>query len=205
MLNDPAQRDVLNDPAQRDVLNNPTRRDVLRTGGLLLASVASGAAASVATGAVASTRTTFDIAMRSDTDGAQVWFDPIGLLVPLNSTIRWRIHENVHTATAYHPENDSHSLRIPKEAAPWDSDYLVNPGDAFEVTLRVPGVYDYYCAPHEIGGMVGRIIVQEAHGPGTLAFDYFKDQHPDWQEVPELARAAFPSIQSILKNGAVHL
>ena len=179
------------------MLNNPNRRDVLRTGGLLLASVA--------TGAAASTDTPFDIAMQSDTDGARVWFDPIGLLVPINSTIRWRIHQNVHTATAYHPDNDDHSLRIPEGATPWDSDYLVNPGDAFEVTLTVAGVYDYYCAPHEIGGMVGRIIVQDAIGPATLPFDYFKDQNPDWQDVPDLARASFPSIQSILDQGVVRL
>jgi len=180
------------------MLNNPSRRDVLRTGGLLLASVATGTA-------TAAPNTTFDIAMRSDIDGAHVWFDPIGLLVPLNSTIRWRIHENVHTSTAYHPDNDDHSLRIPKDATPWDSSYLVDPGDHFEVTLTVPGVYDYYCAPHEIGGMVGRIIVQDATGPATRPFDYFKDQNPDWQPVPDRARAAFPSIQEILDQGSVRL
>lgn len=148
-----------------------------------------------------------DIRMRSDVDGAHVWFDPIGLLVPSGSTLRWTILENVHTATAYHPDNDNHSLRIPEGAAPWDSDYLVNPGDNFEVTLTVPGVYDYYCAPHEYGGMVGRIIVREPSGSGTLAFDYFKSQipAPDWEEVPELAQAAFPSIGSIVTNGIVRV
>ncbi len=146
-----------------------------------------------------------DIAMRSDTDGAQVWFDPIGLLVPAMTTIRWTTRENVHTATAYHPDNDNHSLRIPDGAAPWNSDYLVNPGDSFEVTLSVPGVYDYFCAPHEFGGMVGRIIVSDPTGPGTLPFDYFKTlaPAPDWQEVPELARASFPSIRDIMENGVV--
>jgi len=149
----------------------------------------------------------FDIGMRSDVDGAHVWFDPIGLLVPVGSTLRWTIHENVHTATAYHPDNDNHSLRIPQGAAPWDSDYLVNPGDSFEVKLTVPGVYDYYCAPHEYGGMVGRIIVGEAAGPGTLAYDYFKAEEntADWEEVPVLAQAAFPSIGSIVTNGIVRV
>lgn len=150
---------------------------------------------------------THDVTMRSDRDGARVWFDPVGVLVQPETTIRWTTRENVHTATAYHPDNDSHSLRIPKEARPWDSDYLVNPGDTFEVTLTVPGVYDYYCAPHEHGGMVGRIIVLEASGPGLLSFDYFKEMQPvpDWQEVPEMARAGFPSIASILKNGVVRV
>lgn len=178
------------------MLSNPNRREVLRTGGLLLAGVATGKAV-LAQGSVV------DIGMRSDLDGAKVWFDPIGALVTSGTTLRWTIHENVHTAAAYHPDNDNHSLRIPKGAAPWDSGHLVNPGDTFEVTLTVPGVYDYYCAPHEFGGMVGRIIVQDALGPGALSYDYFKglDPMPDWQEVPELAQAAFPSIKSILANG----
>lgn len=148
-----------------------------------------------------------DIDMRSDTDGARVWFDPIGLLIPAMTTIRWTTRQNVHTATAYHPDNDNHSLRIPDQATPWDSGYLVNPGDSFEVTLSVPGVYDYYCAPHEYGGMVGRIIVSDPSGPGALAFDYFGTLAPvpDWQEVPDLARANFPSIRDIMANGVVRV
>lgn len=164
--------------------------------------------AGAATGSVSQAQgTVFDIGMRSDVDGAHVWFDPIGLLVPIGSTLRWTTLENVHTATAYHPENDNHSLRIPKGAAPWDSDYLVNPGDSYEVTLTVPGVYDYYCAPHEFGGMVGRIIVEKPSGPGTLGFDYFKSQKPapDWEAVPKLAQAAFPSINHIVTNGIVRV
>ncbi len=172
----------------------------MRTGGLLLAGLAMPSIAR-GSGSVA------DITMRGDIDGTRVWFEPIGLLVQPSTTIRWAIRENVHTATAYHPDNDNHSLRIPDSAEPWDSDYLVNPGDAFEVTLTVPGVYDYYCKPHEHGGMVGRIIVSEATGPGSLPFDYFNDLSPvpDWEAVPELAQDTFPSIESILENGVVRV
>jgi len=147
----------------------------------------------------------YDIAMRSDVDGAKVWFDPVGLWVPRGATIRWNLRGNVHTTTAYHPDNEEHSLRIPKAAQPWDSDYLVDPGDSFSVTLTVPGVYDYYCAPHEQGGMVGRIIVQEPIGPGAQPFDYFKQLQPapDWVGVPERARAGFPSIKRIMIQGTV--
>ncbi len=180
------------------MLNNPNRRDVLQTGGLLLAGLAAPATALGSDAIV-------DIDLRSDVDGAHVWFDPIGLLIQPHTTVRWTIRENVHTVTAYHPDNDDHSLRIPKAAAAWDSGYLVNPGDAFTITLTTPGVYDYYCAPHEHGGMVGRIIVAEASGPGTLPFDYHKNLTPsvDWQDVPEQAQAMFPPIQSILESGVV--
>jgi plastocyanin len=108
-----------------------------------------------------------EIRKRSGIEGAHVDFDPIGLRVAPGTTVRWVVEANVHTATTYHPANDGHPLRIPQRAEPWDSGYLVEPGEAFEVTLTAEGVYDYFCAPHEVAGMVGRIIVGRPGGPGT--------------------------------------
>ena len=169
------------------------RRTLLATGGFWLAGLAK-----AHTGVV-------DIAMNSNEDGSKVWYDPIGLLVQPGTTLRWMIMANVHSVAAYHPDNDNHSLRIPEKAKPWNSDFLVNPGDHFEVTLTEPGVYDYFCAPHEQAGMVGRIIVASPSGPGTLPFDYFKSLSPlpDWQDVPQAAQQNFPSIEKILTDGFV--
>jgi hypothetical protein len=120
--------------------------------------------------------------------------------------VRWICDANVHTTTAYHPANDRHSLRIPKAARPWDSSFLM-PGQAFALRLTEPGVYDYFCAPHEMAGMVGRIILGHPGGPGAQAFDYFRKlpDPPDWQEVPKAAQAAFPSIDLIMQKGRVSL
>ncbi|HET7614248.1 MAG TPA: plastocyanin/azurin family copper-binding protein [Gemmatimonadaceae bacterium] len=147
------------------------------------------------------------IEMRSDAFGSRVWFDPIGLFVEPGTTVRWTVRENVHTATAYHPDNDHHSLRIPERAIPWDSGYLVHAGAHFDVKLTVPGVYDYYCAPHEAAGMVGRIVVGKALGPGSKPFDYWlgKSGTSDWRRVPDAARSAFPTIQRIIAERRVHL
>src|SRR3954452_8819601 len=124
------------------------RRRLLAGGGLLLAAPAlrrGPAAPAVVKGR-----------LRSDPGGARLGFDPVGLKVAPGTTIRWVVEANVHTTTAYHPDNDRHPLRIPDGARPWDSDYLVDPGQAFEVTLTAEGVYDYFCAPHEMAGMAGR-------------------------------------------------
>jgi plastocyanin len=177
-----------------------SRRTALRAGGLLLAGLAAPALIWPArAGAV------IEIRMRSDPLGTQVAFDPTGVLIEPGQTVRWVNEANVHTSTAYHPDNDGHALRIPKAAEPWDSDYLIEPGDRFEVTLTVPGVYDYFCAPHEMAGMVGRIIVGQPAGPGTLPFDYFRDDPAarDWLPVPPAAQAAFPPIKMIMANGSV--
>jgi plastocyanin len=144
------------------------------------------------------------IRMASDDVGSVVNFDPVGLLIRPGQRVRWECVANVHTTTAYHPDNDQHSLRIPEGAKPWSSDYLM-PGQTFEVTLTVPGVYDYFCAPHEMAGMVGRIIVGQPSGPGTRPFDYFKSDASKrgWQEVPKIAQDAFPKIDEIMRKGRV--
>lgn len=146
------------------------------------------------------------IEMHSDPAGAHVWFDPIGLHVDPGTTVRWIARENVHTATAYHPRNSRHPLRIPERATPWDSGYLVHPGDHFDVTLTVPGVYDYFCAPHEAAGMVGRIVVGRSEGPGAEPFDYWvgRPGTDGWLHVPEAARKSFPSVARILSERRVH-
>ena len=150
-----------------------------------------------------------EIVMRSDPLGTKVGFDPIGVLIEPGRTVRWvNDGNNVHTSTAYHPANAGHALRIPEGAEPWDSGYLVNKGDAFEVTLAVEGVYDYFCAPHEIAGMVGRIVVgRPGTGPGTLPFDDFLNDPAarNWQPVPPAAQAAFPPIDAIMRQRTVRL
>lgn len=52
--------------------------------------------------------------MMSDPSGSKVYFDPIGILIEPGQSVRWQSVANVHTTTAYHPQNMNHSLRIPK-------------------------------------------------------------------------------------------
>jgi len=174
-----------------------TRRRLLTAGGLALAGLAVGRPSGAAP--------VVEIRMKSDPDGAEVWFDPIGVYVPPGRTVRWIVEANVHTTTAYHPKNDGHSLRIPEAAIPWDSGFLVNRGDHFEVRLTVHGVYDYYCQPHEAAGMVGRIVVGRPVGPGAMPFDYFQRRSgtETWKPVPEAAQKTFPSVESIMRERIV--
>ncbi|MFZ1468875.1 MAG: plastocyanin/azurin family copper-binding protein, partial [Paracoccaceae bacterium] len=138
--------------------------------------------------------TVVEIAMTGRPDGSKVWFDPYGVLIRPGQTVRWTNLDkgNSHTATAYAPENDDHPRRIPKGAQPFDSDYLL-PGASFEVTLDIPGVYDYFCIPHEMAGMVGRIIVAD---PGQTGFTDYPNDGLD-----PMALDAIPKIAEILTNG----
>lgn len=177
-----------------------TRRNLLRDGGVLAAVLLAGPRS-----IVVAADDVVAIEMKSDPQGGRVNFDPIGVLVRPGQTVRWTCTSNVHTATAYHPKNGGHSLRIPEGAEPWDSKYLL-PGQTFEVTLTVEGVYDYFCLPHEMAGMVGRIIVgKPGGGPGTLPYDYFRSDPSKhgWRSVPKIAQDAFPGIADIMKTGRV--
>jgi plastocyanin len=53
--------------------------------------------------------------------------------------------------------------------------------------------------------MVGRIVVGEPSGPGTLPFDYFESDPAtrDWRSVPEAAQAAFPPVEAIINERVV--
>lgn len=141
-----------------------------------------------------------DVEMHGKDDGAHVWFDPIGIHIETGQAIRWTNRDpgNSHTVTAYHPDMFERPLRIPANAKPWDSDYLM-PGQTFSVTLTVPGVYDYYCVPHEHAGMVGRIVVGLPPAPveTTAAPDQTLTQLPD------VALNGFPPVDEIIAKGSV--
>jgi plastocyanin len=174
-----------------------TRRRFVTAGGLALVGLA-------APRVVASAEPV-EIRMRATARGEEVWFDPIGVWIAPGRTVRWVREQDVHTTTAYHPKNGEHSLRIPEGAQPWDSGFLMTPGAHFDVTFTVEGVYDYFCLPHEEAGMVGRIVVGQPGGPGTLPFDYFKGRPGTsaWKPVPEAARKTFPSVDAIMRAKVV--
>lgn len=128
------------------------------------------------------------------TDNQGSYFDPKGLLIDAGTTIQFVNVSGNHATTAYHPEYGDQPLRIPKTAEPWNSRVFTEPNKTFEVTFEDPGVYDYYCPPHEMLGMVGRILVDEPQGgPGTTP--------PS--ELPPSAREKLPAIETILEQETI--
>lgn len=164
-----------------------TRRRMLGMGGGLVAALSLAPFAARSGDAV-------EIVMAGRRDGSRVWFDPVGLRIAPGQTVRWvnRDAGNAHTATAYHPANGDRPRRIPDGAPPWDSDYLL-PGETFAITLEEPGVYDYFCVPHERAGMAGRIVV----GAAAAA------EWPDDDGVPEAVLDTLPPVDAIVRAGIV--
>jgi plastocyanin len=149
---------------------------------------------------------TVEVRLLQTPDG-NAYFDPAGIHIAPGDTVRWVQISGFHSITAYHPRNDNHELRIPESAEPWDSDILQaqfpKPGATFEHVFTVQGVYDYFCRPHEMAGMVGRVVVGEpGNGPGTKPFGYAPSEH--WKPVPDAARKAFAPVTEIMQKGTVH-
>jgi plastocyanin len=168
-----------------------TRRHVLALGG-------GGLATLLAAPSLVRAASTEIIEMSGTTRGEHVWFRPQGLAVPPGTTLHFinRDSGNSHTTTAYHPDLYGRPRRIPDGASPWDSGFLL-PEETFEVTLEQSGVYDFYCLPHEMAGMVGRIVVGQ---PGDLGWG---DAASKAGDLPEAALAAFPPVEGILAAGHI--
>lgn len=139
------------------------------------------------------------IEMRGTARGERVWFMPLGLAVAPGTRLRFvnRDAGNSHTATTYHPDLFERRRRIPVTAAPWDSGFLL-PDESFEVTLEHAGVYDFYCIPHEMAGMVGRIVVGR---PGDAGWEGPAEHAGD---LPEAALSTLPPVGAILAAGRVY-
>lgn len=116
----------------------------------------------------------FDVGMRATA------FDPATYRVEVGEEVVWQnTSSRGHTVTAYESS-------IPDEAAFFASggfeteqearnafwDYQRNPdgndrnglltsGDTFRHTFEVAGEHSYLCIPHEQGGMVGTVVVEE--------------------------------------------
>ena len=172
-----------------------TRRRFITTGGLTLAGLALPRRSRAAD--------LIEIHMSNNASRVKAWFEPVGLHITPGQTVRWILDTDVHSTAAYHPKNAMHSLRIPDQAPPWDSGLMTAKGAHFDVTFTVEGVYDYFCAPHEMAGMVGRLVVGRPGGPGAQAIDNAAYARKGWRAIPPAAQAAFPSVDAIVAKGIV--
>ncbi len=54
---------------------------------------------------------------------------------------------------------DANDVALPGGAVPFDSG-KIKPGKSYRYQFKVPGTYRYACPPHEMHGMVGKIVVE---------------------------------------------
>ena len=119
------------------------------------------------------------------------YFDPVGVYLIPGQKVRWVCRKWGGSATAFHPSNGTHELRIPEGAHPFDSGMLADrdsPNAKFEWVFEREGTYDYFSRRHERLGAVGRIVVGSPGGPGEkpLGYGASRGMAPIFEDVKKL-------------------
>jgi len=129
--------------------------------GLTAAVAALVAAAAAAMGAMTSNPASASSIVRivRMTDGLQ--FRPARLTVPRGTRVVWKNSGTVaHTITTIRSKAGTKAhAAVPRGVKVWNSGFVAG-GGVYARTLRTPGVYRYFCIPHEGAGMIGTIIVR---------------------------------------------
>ena len=91
----------------------------------------------------------------------EMQFVPARVTVHVGETVVWRNTSMlVHTVTADPAMAvKQQDVVLPAGAAPFNSGFLP-PQGAFHHRFKIPGLYRYFCIPHEPTGMVGTVVVK---------------------------------------------
>jgi plastocyanin len=90
-------------------------------------------------------------------------FEPEELTLRVGETVTWRTTgTQPHSATCDPAKAaNQDDAQLPEGAEPWDSG-IITQGQEWSHTFETPGEYVYFCIPHEVMGMIGRLMVEEA-------------------------------------------
>jgi plastocyanin len=89
-------------------------------------------------------------------------FSPAEITIAVGDTVTWmNLSDQVHTVSA-DPDiaTDPSHVQLPEGVEPFHSGGI-DPDESFSMTFDVPGTYIYFCYPHQDGGMLGTIIVED--------------------------------------------
>jgi plastocyanin len=111
-------------------------------------------------------------------------FDPTGLSVNAGDVVQFTFTSPDHTVTAYHPGH-GFQRRVPETAPPFSSP-IVNAGGAWLYRFEQQGLYDLYCGPHHILGMVMRVVVGDMSEENVPAYEDTFEGREGGEEQPPL-------------------
>lgn len=89
-------------------------------------------------------------------------YDPAGLVVEPGDLVLFNAETPDHSVSAYH-ELHGRQNRVPEGVGPMTSP-MVPVGGFWIAHFETEGVYDLYCPPHQLFGMVMRVVVWDGSG-----------------------------------------
>jgi plastocyanin len=95
-------------------------------------------------------------------DAVGFHFDPAGLRIEPGDIVLFNAVAPDHGVAVYH-EGHGRQNRVPDGVGPMASP-LVPVGGYWLARFETEGVYDIYCPPHQVFGMVGRLVVWDGSG-----------------------------------------
>lgn len=94
-------------------------------------------------------------------DMIEMTYDPADLTVTVGTTVTWENTSTfIHTVTADPSLLQDPTLASAPDGQTFDSGNIGS-GESWSYTFNTPGEYRYACIPHEMAGMVGRVMVNE--------------------------------------------
>lgn len=90
------------------------------------------------------------------------FYAPGKVSIKAGESVQWvNDGQTVHSvSTAAVNAQNRKDTSMPKGAVAFDSGFIP-PGGDYSYTFTVPGIYRYFCLPHEKAGMVGVIVVKK--------------------------------------------
>lgn len=87
-------------------------------------------------------------------------FLPKRVTIRVGRRVVWRNAGRIaHTVTTVRAKaSNKADARVPLGVKAWDSGFI-GAGERYSRTFKVPGVYRYFCIPHEGARMVGTLVV----------------------------------------------
>ncbi|MFC4448199.1 cupredoxin domain-containing protein [Halorussus aquaticus] len=139
-------------------------------------------------------------------------FEPVGLHASSGDIVQFTFDSPDHTVTSYH-EALGFPTRVPDGVPPFSSP-IVSVGGAWLYRFDSEGVYDLYCGPHHVLGMVMRVVVgelDEADYPAYLETpetippfgEEFENILVQFSDVNEEVEWVFPTPRAILTASAL--
>ncbi|WP_267641757.1 plastocyanin/azurin family copper-binding protein [Haloarchaeobius amylolyticus] len=95
----------------------------------------------------------------------EFFFEPTGLAIESGDVVKFVAASPDHAVNAFHTDF-GRTPRVP-EGTPGLTSPMLKPGSYWLYEFETTGVYDLVCTPHETFGMVMRVVVEEATGPGA--------------------------------------
>ncbi|WP_367176560.1 cupredoxin domain-containing protein [Haloarcula rubripromontorii] len=121
-------------------------------------------------------------------------YDPAGIHVNPGDVVLFSAETPDHAVAAYH-ERHGRQNRVPDSVGPIASPQIPV-GGSWRYRFETEGVYDLYCPPHQVFGMVMRVVVSEGDSVPSLSVENTGRPPGEESFLPDILGGLDPNVPS---------